>query len=147
MKRWNQSKNNAQVWMWLVMEEQYCIGAWNIRSMNQDILEVVRHEMVRMDINIFRTSELKWMAMGEFNSDDYYIYYCGLESFRRNEIALIVNQRDQDEVLGCNLKNDKMISLYFQSKPFNITVILAYAQPLMLKKLKLNGSMKTYETF
>ena len=147
MKRWNQSKNNAQLWMWLVMEEQYCIGAWNIRSMNQDILEVVRHEMVRMDINMFRTSELKWTAMGEFNSDDYYIYYCGLESFRRNEIALIVNQRDQDELLGCNLKNDKMISLHFQSKPFNITVILPYAQPLMLKKLKLNGSIKTYETF
>ena len=115
--------------------------------MNQDILEVVRHEMVRMDINMFRTSELKWTAMGEFNSDDYYIYYCGLESFRRNEIALIVNQRDQDELLGCNLKNDKLISLHFQSKPFDITVILPYAQPLMLKKLKLNGSMKTYETF
>ena len=147
MKRWNQSKNNAQLWMWLVKEEQYCTGAWNIRSMNQDILEVVRHEMVRMDINMFRTSELKWTAMGEFNSDDYYIYYCGLESFRRNEIALIVNRRDQDELLGCNLKNDKLISLHFQSKPFDITVILPYAQPLMLKKLKLNGSMKTYETF
>ena len=85
--------------------------------------------------------------MGEFNSDDYYIYYCGQESLRRNGIALIVNKRIQNAVLGCNLKNDRMISDHFQGKPFNVTVTKSMPQPLMLKKLKLNGSMKTYKTF
>ena len=85
--------------------------------------------------------------MGEFNSDDHYIYYCGQESLRRNGVAIMENKRVQNTVLGCNLKNDTMISVHFQGKPFNITLIQVYAQPVMLKKLKLNGSMKTYKTF
>ena len=94
--------------------------------MNQDKLEVIKQEMASVNINIFRISELKWTGMGEFNSDDYYIYYCGQESLRRN-IAIIVNKRVQNAVLGCNLKNDRMISVRFQGKPFSITVIQAYA--------------------
>ena len=79
-----------------------------------------------MNTDILGNSELKWIRMGEFNSDDYYIYYCGQESLRRNGVALIFNERVQNTVLGCNLKNDRMISVYFQSKPFNITVIQVY---------------------
>ena len=82
------------------------------------------------------------MGMGEFNADDHYIY-SKREPLRRNGVALIVNRRVQNAVLGCNIKNNRMISVYFQGKPFNITVIQVYAQPLMLKKLKLNGSVKT----
>ena len=85
--------------------------------------------------------------MGEFNSNDHYIYYCGQESLRRNGVAIIINKRVRNAVLGCNLKNDRMISVCFQGKPFNIMVIQAYAQHVTLKKLKLNGSMKTYKTF
>ena len=85
--------------------------------------------------------------MGEFNSDDHYIYYCGQESLRRNGAAFMVNKRVQNAVLGCNLKNNRMISVRFQGKQFNITVIQVMPQPIMLKKLKLNGSMKTYKTF
>ena len=84
---------------------------------------------------------------GEFNSDDHYIYYCRQESLRRNGAALIVNRRVQNAVLGYSLKNDRMISIRFQGKPFNITVIQVMPQPLMLKKLKLNSSMMTYKTF
>ena len=79
-----------------------------------------------MNIDILGISELKWTGMGEFNSDDHYIYYCGQESLRRNGIAIIVNKRGQNAVLGCNLKNDRMISVHFQGKPFNITVIQVY---------------------
>ena len=82
--------------------------------------------MARVNINIFRISKLKWTGMGEFNSDDYYIYYCRQESLRRNGIAIICNKRVQNAVLGCNLKNDRMISAHFQAKPFNITVIQVY---------------------
>ena len=85
--------------------------------------------------------------MGEFNSDDHYIYYCGQESLRRNGVAIILNKRVQNAVLGCNLKNNRMISVCFQGKPFNITVIQVYTQPVMLKKLKMNGSKKTYKIF
>ena len=84
-------------------------------------------EMARMNIDILGISELKWTGMGKFNSDDHYIYYCGQESLRRNEVALIVNKRVRNAVLGCNLKNDRMISVCFQGKPFNITVIQVYA--------------------
>ena len=83
--------------------------------------------------------------MGEFNSDDHYIYYCGQESFRRNGVAIMVNKRVRNAVLGCNLKNARMISVRFQGKPFNIKVIQAMPQPVMLKKLKLNSSLKTYD--
>ena len=95
--------------------------------MNQGTLEVVKQEMARVNINILGISELKWTGMGEFNSDDHYIYYCGQESLRRNGVALIVNKRVRNAVLGCNLKNDRMISVHLQGKPFNITVIQVYA--------------------
>ena len=83
--------------------------------------------MVRVNIDILGISELKWTGMGEFNSDDHYIYYCRQESHRRNGVAIIVNKRVQNAVLGCSLKNDRMISLRFQGKAFNITVIQVYA--------------------
>ena len=95
--------------------------------MNQGKLEVVKQEMARVNVDILGISELKWTGMGEFNSDDHYIYYCGQESLRRNGVALVVNKRVQNAVLGCNLKNDRMISVHFQGKPFNITVIQVYA--------------------
>ena len=104
-------------------EEQYCIGSWNVRSMHQGKLDVVKQEMARENIDILGISELKWTGMGKFNSDDHYIYYCGQESLRRNGVAIIVNKRVQNAVLGCNLKNDRMITVHFQGKPFNITVI------------------------
>ena len=115
--------------------------------MNQGKLEEVKQEMARVNINILGYSEFKWTEMGEFNSDDHSIYYCGQESRRRNGEAIIVNKRVQNAVLGCNLKNDRMISVCFQIQPFNITVIQVYAQQVMLNKMKLNGSMKTYKTF
>ena len=115
--------------------------------MNQGKLEVVKQEMARVNITISGISELKWTGMGEFNSDNHYIYNYGQESLRRNGVAITVNKRVQNAVLGCNLKNDRMISVHFQGKSFNITVIQVYARPVMLKKLKLNGCMKTYKTF
>ena len=95
--------------------------------MNQGKLEVVKQEMARVNVNILGISKLKWTGMGEFNSDDHYIYYCGQESFRRNVVAIMVNKRVCDAVLGCNLKNDRMISVHFQGKPFTIMVIQVYA--------------------
>ena len=91
--------------------------------MNQGKLEVVKQEMTRVNFDILGFSELKWTGMGEFNSDDHYIYYCGQESLRRNGVAIVVNKRVQNAVLGCNLKNDRMISVPFRGRPFNITVI------------------------
>ena len=90
-------------------------------------MEVVKQEMARVNIDVLGISELKWTRMGEFNSDDHYIYYCGQESLRRNGVAIVVNKRVRNAVLGCNLKNDRMISVLFQGKPFNITVIQVYA--------------------
>ena len=95
-------------------KEQHCIGIWNGRSMNQGKLEVVKQEMAGVNADILGISELKWTGMGEFNSDDHYIYYGGQESLRRNGVALIVNKRVRNAVLGCNLKNDRMISVHFQ---------------------------------
>ena len=95
--------------------------------MKQGKLEVVKQEMARVNVDILGISKLKWTGMCEFNSDDHYIYYCGQESLRRNGIAIMVNKRVRNAVLGCNLKNDKMISVRFQGKPFNIRVIQAYA--------------------
>ena len=100
---------------------------WNVRSMNQGKLEVVKQEMARVNVDILGISELKWSGMGEFNSYNHYIYYCGQESLRRNGVAIMVNKRVWNAVLGCNLKNDLMISVRFQGKPFNITVIEVYA--------------------
>ena len=85
-------------------KEQYCIGTWNVRSMNQGKLKVVKQEMARVNVDILGISELKWTRMGAFNSDDHYIYYCGQESLRRKGVAIIVNKRVQNAVLGCNLK-------------------------------------------
>ena len=85
-------------------KEQYCIGTWNVRSMNQGKLEVVKEELARVNIHILGISELKWTGMGKFNSDDHYIYYYGQESLRRNGVALIVNKRARNAVLGCSLK-------------------------------------------
>ena len=95
--------------------------------MNQGKLEVVKQEMARVNVDILEISELKWTGMGEFNSDDHYIYYCGQDSLRRNGVAITVNKRSRNAVLGCNLKNDRMISVRFPGKPLNITVIQAYA--------------------
>ena len=108
-------------------KEQYCIGTWNVRSMNQGKLEVVKQEMARVNVDILGISELKWTGMGELNSDDHYIYYCGQKSLRRNGVAIMVNKRVRNAVLGCNLKNNRMISVRFQGKPFNIMVIQVYA--------------------
>ena len=104
-------------------KQQYCIGTWNVRSTNQGKSEVVKQGMARVNIDILGISELKWTGMGAFNSDDHYIYYCGQGSLRRNGGAIIGNKRVRNAVLGCNLKNDRMISVHFQGKPFNITVI------------------------
>ena len=104
--------------------------------MNQGKLQVVKQEMARVNVDILGIGELKWTGMGEFNSDDHYIYYCGQESLRRNGVAIMVNKRVQNAVLGCNLKNDRMISVRFQGKPFNITVIQDYAPTSNAKKAK-----------
>ena len=96
--------------------------------MNQGKLEVVKQEMARVNaVDILGISELKWTRMGKFNSDDNYICYCGQESLRKNGVAIIVNKRVQNAVLMCNLKNDRTISVHFEGKPFNITVIQVYA--------------------
>ena len=95
--------------------------------MNQGKLEMVKQEIARVNINILGIRKLKWTGMGEFNSDDHYLYYCGQESLRRNGVPIMVNRRVRNAVLGCYHKNDRMISVHFQGKPFNITVIQVYA--------------------
>ena len=115
--------DGSKVWC---CKEQCCKGTWNVTSMNQGKLEVVKQEMARVNIDILGISELRWTGMGEFNSDDNYIYYCGQESLRRNGVAIMVNKRIQNTVLRCNLKNDRMISVRFQGKSFNIIVIQVY---------------------
>ena len=114
--------------------------------MNQGKLEVVKQQTARVNINILGISELKWTEMGEFNSDYHYIYYCGQESIRKNEVALIVNNRVQNTVRGCCVKNNRMISVSkanhsISQKPKSMP------QSLMPKKLKLNGPMMTYKSF
>ena len=94
--------------------------------MNQGKLEVVKQEMARLNVDIVGISKLKWTGMGEFNSDDRYIYYCGQESLRRNGVAITVNKRVWNSVLECNLKNNRMIFVRFQGKQFNIMVIQVY---------------------
>ena len=117
--------SGSKVWC---CKTQYCIGTWNVRPMNQSKLEVVKKEMARVTIDMLGISELKWTGMGEFNSDNNYIYYCGQESLRRNGVVIVLKKWVQNAVLGCSLKNDRMISVHFQDKPFNITVIQAYAR-------------------
>ena len=117
-KKWKQCPvvdvfgGGSKVWC---CKEQYCIGIWNVGSMHQGKFEVIEQEMARANADSLGTSELKWTKMGEFNSDDHYIYYSGQESFRRNGVALIVNKRLQNAVLGYNLKSDRIISVFKQT--------------------------------
>ena len=108
--------------------------------MNQGKLEVVKQEMARVNVDILGISELKWTAMGEFNSDDHYIYYCGQEYLRGNGVAIMVNKRVQNAVLGCNLKNDRLIFFRFQGKPFNIRVNQVYAPTSNAEKAEVEQS-------
>ena len=115
-----QSGNDTQLWMcsdeskiWCY-KEQYCIGTWNVESMNQGKLDMVKQEMTSVNIHILGISELKWLGIGEFNSDDHYIHYCGQEFHRRNGVALIINKNVWNAVLQCNLRNSRMISVCFQ---------------------------------
>ena len=115
--------------------------------MNQGKLEVVKQEMARVNIDILGISELKWTGMGEFNSDDHYIYYCRQESLGRNGVAIMVNKRVQNAVLGGNLKNNRMISVHFQGKPFNITVIHVDAPNSNAEEAEVEWFYETYKTF
>ena len=115
--------------------------------MNQGKLEVVKQEMASVNIDILGISELKWTGMGEFNSDDHYIYYCGQESLRKNGVAIIVNKRVWNAVLGYSFKNDRMISVHFQGKSFNITVIQVYAPTSNAEEAEVECYMKTYKIF
>ena len=115
--------------------------------MNQGKLEVVKQEMAKVSVNILGISELKWTGMGEFNSDDHYTYYCGQESLWRNGVAIIVNKRVQNGVLGCNLKNDRMISVRFQDKPFNIMVIQAYGPTSNAEEAEVEQFYEDLQTF
>ena len=109
-------------------ELRQLVGSWELREVTLPCKsEVVKQEVTRVNVNILGISELKWTGMGEFNSDDHCIYYCGQESLRINGVAIMVKKRVRNAVLGCNLKNDRMISVHFQGKPFNITVIQVYA--------------------
>ena len=114
----------SKIWCW---KKQHCIGTWNVKSMNHSKLDMVKKKMARLNVDILGISKLKWMQMGDFNSGDHYIYYCGQESHRRNGVAIMVNKRVWNAVLGCNLKHNRMISVRFQGKPFSITVIQVYA--------------------
>ena len=115
--------------------------------MNQGKLDMVKQEMARVNVDILGISELEWTRMGELNSDDHYTYYCGKESLRGNGVAIMVNKRVQNAVLGCNLKNDRIISVHLQGKPFNITVIQVYVPNSNTEETNFNDSMKTYKTF
>ena len=115
--------------------------------MNQGKQEVVKQEMARVNVDILGISELKWTGIGEFNSDDHGIYYCGQECLRRNGVAIMVNKRVQNAVLGCNLKNNRMISVHPKANISISQLSKSMPQPVLLKTMKLNGSMKTYKTF
>ena len=119
----------SKVWC---CKEQYCMGTWNVRVINQGKLEM---------------SSRRWTRVGKFNSDDHDICYCGQESLRRNGIALLVNKRVWNTVLGCNLKSDRMIFVRYQGKAFSITVIQVYAPNTNAEEVKLHSSTKTYKTF
>ena len=104
--------------------------------MNKGTLEVVKQKMARVNVNILEIRELKWTGMGEFNSDDHYIYYSGQESLGRNGVAFMVNKRARNAGLGCSVKNDRMVSVHFQGKPFNIKVIQVYATIIKAKEVE-----------
>ena len=115
--------------------------------MNQGKLKVVKQEMARVNVDVLGISELKWTGMGEFNSDDHYIYYCGKESLRRYVVAIMVSKRVQNTLLRCNLKNDRMISVRFQGKSFNITVIQAYALTSNAEEAEVEQFYEDYKKF
>ena len=115
--------------------------------MNQGKLEVVKQETARVNDDILGIGKLRWTGMGEFNSDDHYIYYCEQESLRRNGIAIMVNKRFRNAVLGCNLKNDRMVSVRFQGKPFNIMVIQAYAPTSNAEEAEVERVYEVQKTF
>ena len=115
--------------------------------MNQGKLEVVKQEMARVNVDLLGISELKWTGMGELNSDDHYICYCGQESLRRNGVAIMVNTRVQNAVHGCNLKSDRMISVRFQGKPFSIKVIQVYAPTNNAEEAEVEQLYEDIKTF
>ena len=116
--------DGSKVWC---CKGQYCIGTWNEKSTNQGKFEVVKQELARVNIDILGISKLKRTGMGEFNSDNHYLYNCGQESLKRNGVDIIVSKRVWNAVLGCNLRSNRMIFAHFQGKPLNITVIQIYA--------------------
>ena len=115
--------------------------------MNQGKLEVVKQETARVNVDILGISELKWTGMGELNSDDHYVFYCGQESLRRNGVAIIVNKRVWNAVLGCNLKNNRIISIHFQGKSFSITVIQVYAPTSNAEEAEIERFNEDLQTF
>ena len=115
--------------------------------MNQGKLKVVKQEIARVNVDILGISKLKWTGMGEFDSDNHYIYPCGQKSLRRNGVAIMVNKRVRNAVLVCNFKNDRMISVHLQGKPFIITVIQVYAPTSNAEEAEVDGFMKTFKTF
>ena len=121
------------------MERKYCIETWNVRSMNQRKLDVVKQETARLNTNVLGISEIKWMGISEFNSDDRYIYCCGQESLWRNGVVRIVN-RVWNAVLGSNFKNDRMVPIRFQGKSFNVSVIQIYAPTTDAKEAEVDQS-------
>ena len=125
----NVSGNESKIWC---CKEQYCIGTWNVRSMSQGKLDLVKQEMLRININILGISEPKWIGMGELNSDNHYIYYSGQESHRRNGVALIINRRVWNAVLGCNLKNDRIQPHTQQEKILALTLLTVWIIPSFL---------------
>ena len=128
-------------------KEQYCIGTWNIRSITQGKLDVVKQEMTTENSDILGISDLKWMGMGKFNSDDHFIYYSGQEFLGGNGVALIINRGVWNAILGCSLKNDRMILVHFWGKLFNILVIQVYAPTTNAEEAEVGWFMMTYKTF
>ena len=138
------SDGRSKVWC---CKEQYCIGIWNVRSLNQGKLEVVKQEMARMNINIWGISELKWTRLGELDSDEIISTTRGKNSLEEMDYPIIVNKRVWNAVLGGSLKNDRTISVHFQGKPFNITVIQVYVPNTNAEEGRVDLSMKIYQTF
>ena len=129
------SGDESKIWC---CKEQHCIGTWNATSMNQGKLDMLKQEMVRININILWISKQKWMETGKFNSDNNCIYYCGQKPHRRNGVALIINKRVWNTVLGFSLHNDKIILVCFQGKPFKITVTQVYASTTDAKEAEVD---------
>ena len=148
LSKWNKPWYNCR---WIISVVMVIIFdttlTWNVRSMNQGKLEVVKQEMARVNADILGISELKWTGMDDFNSDDHYIYYCRQESLRRNGVAIIVNKRVWNAVLGCILKNDRMISVRFQGKPFNTIVIQVYASTSNAEEAEVEWFYEDLKTF